>query len=163
MYNETKVEALRTLKRVEDAFHVPPSTIDVIRDGITDIELLRDRDERLEEMWAQFADIPMDPETECIEAPFMGWGPGVHREEIWHWFDKRHSKGVAYLLYGDGAAIDSTEKIRRIEALCKECGSADCVYNKAGRCMYPRVHEAEPVITELDGCKNYLYIGGGVI
>ncbi len=29
----------------------------------------------------------------------MGWDAGIHREEIWHWFDVRHSKGVAYLLY----------------------------------------------------------------
>ena len=41
----------------------------------------------------------MNPETECIEEPFMGWGAGIHREEIWHWFDQRHSKGVVYLLY----------------------------------------------------------------
>ena len=46
-------------------------------------------------MWASFADVPMDPETECIEEKFMGWEPGTSREEIWHWFDERHSKGVA--------------------------------------------------------------------
>ena len=43
-------------------------------------------------------------ETECIEVPFMGWGVGIHREEIWHWFDVRHSKGVAYLLYGSSVS-----------------------------------------------------------
>lgn len=26
---------------------------------------------------------------------------GTEREEIWHWFDERHPKGVAYLLYGE--------------------------------------------------------------
>ena len=34
----------------------------------------------------------------------MGWGVGIHREEIWHWFDVRHSKGVAYLLYGSSVS-----------------------------------------------------------
>lgn len=26
---------------------------------------------------------------------------GTEREEIWHWFDERHPKGVTYLLYGE--------------------------------------------------------------
>jgi hypothetical protein len=131
----------------------------VIREGITDIELLRDRDERLEEMWAQFADIPMDPETECIEAPFMGWGPGIHREEIWHWFDKRHSKGVAYLLYGD-CTPGSKENSCLAETDCKECGSFECVYNKSGRCVYSGIHGAAPTITDFGHCKNHLHVGG---
>lgn len=60
----------------------------------------RFNDQQLEEMWERFGDIPMNPETECIEQPFMHWTEGTHREEIWHWFDERHSKGVYYLLYG---------------------------------------------------------------
>lgn len=42
-----------------------------------DIETLQDRDEDLEELWASFADVPMNPETECIEEKFMGWEPGT--------------------------------------------------------------------------------------
>lgn len=60
------------------------------------------KDNELEEMWAAFDDVPMNPETECIEEQFMGWPPGTHREEIWHWFDEQHSKGVVHLLYGLG-------------------------------------------------------------
>lgn len=157
MLSYEKKQALAELDRI--AGLIPPSVYETIKEGILDIELLRDRDARLEDLWSQFADVPMNPETECIEAEFMGWGPGIHREEIWHWFDKRHSKGVAYLLYGDAALVSNTEKIRHIEALCRKCGSADCIYNKSCRCIYPRVHETAPVITELDGCKNYLYIG----
>ena len=36
----------------------------------------------------------MNPETECIEA-HSWWGVGIHREEIWSWFDQRYSKGIA--------------------------------------------------------------------
>lgn len=57
-------------------------------------------DAELEELWGEFGDIPMNPETECIEEPFLGFPAGTNREEIWHWFDDRHSKGVVYLLYG---------------------------------------------------------------
>lgn len=36
---------------------------------------------------------------------------GTEREEIWHWFDERHPKGVAYLLYGEEKSDeDRTEK-----------------------------------------------------
>ena len=78
---------------------IPYKDYCTIMDGLQEIETLRDRDEELEELWEKFADVPMNPETECIEEPFMGWGAGIHREEIWHWFDQRHSKGVVYLLY----------------------------------------------------------------
>ncbi len=61
---------------------------------------LKNRDERLEALWKQFADVPMNPDTECMEEDFLHFPAGTDREEIWHWFDERHSKGVAYLLYG---------------------------------------------------------------
>ncbi len=57
-------------------------------------------DAELEKLWAEFADVPMNPETECMEAPFLGFPAGTPREDIWHWFDERYSKGVASLLYG---------------------------------------------------------------
>lgn len=56
-------------------------------------------DKELEKLWEKFEDVPMDPVTECMEAPFLDFPAGTHREEIWHWFDERHSEGVAYLLY----------------------------------------------------------------
>lgn len=62
-----------------------------------------ERDVRLEELWAEFGDLPMEPVTECIEEQFLGFQAGTHREEIWHWFDERYSKGVAALLYGGEA------------------------------------------------------------
>lgn len=56
-------------------------------------------DKRLEELWDQLTDIPMNPETECIEADFIHFPARTHREEIWHWFDEKYSKGVYALLY----------------------------------------------------------------
>ncbi len=53
----------------------------------------------LEELWRQFGDVPMDPETECIEEAFLNFPAGTFREDIWHWFDQRHSKGIAHLMY----------------------------------------------------------------
>lgn len=63
-----------------------------VRDALEEIEALESRDKALEDLWEEFGDIPMDDETECMEAPFLNFPAGTHREEIWHWFDERHSK-----------------------------------------------------------------------
>lgn len=69
------------------------------------------KDKEIEKLWADFADVPMNPETECMEADFLHFPAGTHREEIWHWFDEKHSKGVHFLLYGpearSGMGIDT--------------------------------------------------------
>jgi len=57
-----------------------------------------ERDRHLESLWAELTDVPMDPETECMEAPFCFFSAGTHREDIWRWFDEHHSRGVSYLL-----------------------------------------------------------------
>ena len=64
------------------------------------MEIYKGRDAELEELWGQLDDIPMNPETECIEAPFLNFPAGTFREDIWRWFDENHSKGVAYLMNG---------------------------------------------------------------
>lgn len=75
---------------------------------------LSERDAVLELLWKQFAEVPMDPETEKTEAPFLhlpmsnddyfvSFDAGTPKEDIWLWFDERHSKGVLFLLYGNQA------------------------------------------------------------
>ena len=65
-------------------------------DSFEKIELT---DEVLEQLWQNFADVPMNPDTEKMEAWFLHFSAGTDREDIWKWFDQHHSKGVAYLLY----------------------------------------------------------------
>lgn len=57
-------------------------------------------DSEVEELWRSLDDVPMNPETERMEKPFLIFPAHTEREEIWKWFDKHHSKGIAYLLYG---------------------------------------------------------------
>lgn len=59
---------------------------------------LSTRDRELEELWEEFADVPMNPETEEMEEPFLHFPAGTNREEVWEWFDERYSRGVAKLL-----------------------------------------------------------------
>lgn len=55
-------------------------------------------DRELEKMWDEFTDVHVD-EDACLVNDWMYWEKGTHREEIWHWFDERHSKGVYWLVY----------------------------------------------------------------
>lgn len=57
-------------------------------------------DEDLEELWAEFGDVPMNPETECIESDWLHFPAGTNREEIWHWFEDTFDCRVADLMYG---------------------------------------------------------------
>ena len=51
---------------VMDELHrtIPYDAYCTVMDGLQEIETLQERDEELEEMWASFADVPMNPETE---------------------------------------------------------------------------------------------------
>lgn len=143
--NEYKEQAIEIVNRLYEENRLDSCDYYAIHDGLSEIELLRDRDEELEALWEQFGDIPMNPQTECIEAPFMGWGPGIHREEIWHWFDVRHSKGVAYLLYRNG--FDRTPEAARLlylKQLCTKCETLHCRFNYSGECRFALVHERKP-------------------
>lgn len=153
-----KDQAIQVLNSVNESGRLHYEEYSTIFDGLDEIDTLQDRDGELEALWAQFADVPVDPETDCIEDSFMGWMPGTHREEIWHWFDQRCSKGVAYLLYGDG--IDRTDQIAKavyLKQLCIECKSQTCRFNHGGECRFAMVHERKPRITDDDDCIDYAY------
>lgn len=53
-------------------------------------------------LWTEFGDIPMNPETECIEQAWHGFSAGTHREEIWHWFEETFQISVAEALMYSG-------------------------------------------------------------
>lgn len=58
-------------------------------------------DEILSILWDELGDIPFDDHANSdmtLATPWLCFSVGTEREEIWHWFDERHSKGVAWLL-----------------------------------------------------------------
>ena len=121
-------------------------------DSLT-IRSIEETDALMEKYWAEFVDVPMDPDTETMEEDFLHFPAGTDRETIWHWFDERYSRGVAHLLYQDG--VDRTDVIANLVYLrqfCIDCESEDCAYNHDGVCRYAMVHEKAPEITEEDGC-----------
>lgn len=76
----------------------PQECLEYQYDAFMDDENLTDAE--VEELWRSLDDVPMDPETERMEKPFLIFPSGTQRGEIWQWFDRHHSKGIAYLLYG---------------------------------------------------------------
>ena len=52
----------------------------------------------LEELWTQFADIPVDSDDH-LEEGFYIWEPGTPKLTIWHWFDSHYPKGIVYLVH----------------------------------------------------------------
>lgn len=158
---ECKNGAVEVANRLHQENRIDYGDYTALMDGLGEIDTLRDRDDELETMWAQFADGPINPETECIEEQFMGWGPGVSREEIWHWFDERHSMGVGFLLYK--VIPDFSMEVSHIlyqSKLCHECESSSCAFNHKGICRFSMVHERKARITDLDGCIDYDYSEG---
>lgn len=68
-------------------------------------------DAYFERLWASFDDAPFDDHDDADMTLSKGWHcfpVGTERKVIWHWFDECHSKGIAYLLRGEGTH-DSTD------------------------------------------------------
>ena len=124
------------------------------------IPTLAERDHMLESLWASIEDIPMDPDTECYEAPVLGFPEGTHREDIWQWFDNRHSRGVAYLLYSQDIPREKELKTYQplLDRLCPECLAELCCYNPSGRCLIPIAYGRSPRLND-DGCQDFCYKG----
>ncbi|MDX8367692.1 hypothetical protein [Cytobacillus sp. IB215665] len=65
-------------------------------------------DKELEEKWMELSDVPFDYQDDegvqdlSLSLDWFAFKKGVKKGEIWSWFDKRHSKGVGWLLYESG-------------------------------------------------------------
>lgn len=58
-------------------------------------------DEILEQFWEELEDVPFSENKDgelILEKDWLYFLAGTTREEIWHWFDDNHSKGVYWLL-----------------------------------------------------------------
>lgn len=52
----------------------------------------------VKDLWEEFGEVPMDPETEEIEESWKHFLPGTHREDIWYWFEEMFDISVAELM-----------------------------------------------------------------
>ena len=91
--------AINRLNDLDQTGGMEHSDYSLLFDAICEIDSLQDRDEQLEALWEDFGNVPFDFSSETITEDFLNFPAGTPREDIWHWFDERHSKGIAYLLY----------------------------------------------------------------
>lgn len=141
-------ELLSEIASAKESLGAPP---------ICRMDTLKQRDEKLREAFLQLADVPTNPDTEVMEAPFLHFPAGTSREDIWKWFDERYSKGIVDLLYYEG--IDHHPELQKLfhrRACCFECDSETCAYNPEGTCMYPVLYGEVPEFDE-EGCSGFLY------
>lgn len=54
--------------------------------------------EYVSNLWKEFGEVPVNPETGEIESEWHGFLIGTHREDIWHWFEEQFSISVAKLM-----------------------------------------------------------------
>lgn len=62
-------------------------------------------DKYLEHLWDSLEDVPVVKNSEMrtvIDCEWNWFCKGTDVEDIWMWFDRRHSKGVHYLMYERG-------------------------------------------------------------
>lgn len=52
----------------------------------------------IEDLWRTLTDVNIDSD-ESTEQNWFIFPKGTQKEYIWHWFDERYSKGVAWLLH----------------------------------------------------------------
>ena len=67
--------------------------------GALATEMKTEHYQAIKSLCQDFGDIPMNPETECIECDWNGFSAGTHREEIWHWFEEEFNIRVYDLMY----------------------------------------------------------------
>lgn len=112
------IDIINALQRENKLDYADYSTI---FDAINEFDTLTERDEELEALWEQLADVPANPDTEKLEEPYLHFPVGTDKEDIWRWFDKRHSQGVAYLLYRNS----KTDWFDEISERLRDCIGGD--------------------------------------
>lgn len=101
--SDTQWINLEKLKVLQDKGLVIP--------GDRPTDLIRKLDNLVEKIWNGLEDIPFYEEDseQYIEENYLDFEKGTSKEDIWHWFDERHSKGIYYLLYEYEANDQITE------------------------------------------------------
>lgn len=96
------------LKRQNDTGWIDLEELKILQDnnfvlpGDTPRDLQRRLDELLEKLWKGLEDVPFaeNQGMEYLDDCYLDFEVGeTTKEDIWHWFDDRYSKGIHYLLY----------------------------------------------------------------
>ena len=98
----TLEEAKKCIRIWEEHYHQRVILSRIARYSEAGTEYIRDKLNMglVKDLWKDFGDVPMDPDTECIEETWGFFHKGTHREEIWHWFEETFEVSVGGELMG---------------------------------------------------------------
>lgn len=113
-YGEQVREKYHEEKRKDDVIYIHASKIRIIDiynklkdgyvlDGNGNVKMTPQKlkDQKYEKLWEELEDVPFienkDKEL-VLDGKFLDFEKGTPVEEIWHFFDEKHSKGVGYLM-----------------------------------------------------------------
>ncbi len=73
----------------------------LIKQGDKTQDLEKKLDTLVEKVWEGLEDIPFyeKDSMQYIDEDYFEFKKGTEKEEIWHWFNENHSKGIHFLLY----------------------------------------------------------------
>lgn len=155
--SDLQAQAFDVLNDLYNQDVIDYSDYGTLYDALDEIPTLKERDEVIETLWGELENVLFDddnPEERdmVLMKEWRGFPAGTSREDIWHWFDERHSRGVYYLLYGEDVQRQRANKLMELAEMSIECETEDCAYYRDGLCRFALVNEKPPKITEDDGC-----------
>lgn len=95
-FMEAEYEAIQTYCEICE-YSITNEDLSVIksRDGGLEDSFIHWKEIYVKDLWEEFGNILMNPETEEIEESWEHFLPGTHRENIWHWFEEQYGISVA--------------------------------------------------------------------
>lgn len=123
-------------------------------------------DYQLEQAWMELENVPVN-EDEILDADAdLSYGirfdKGTPKEDVWHFFDKNHSKGVAWLLYEFDSNKDYSKNVE-----IGEIEESDYMYALYKRDedgeftdLYTDINSDIPMFDTVVDCLNYIKSNG---
>lgn len=146
--NDTEWIDLEKLKILQDKEYVLP--------GDTPIDLQKRLDKMLETLWEALEDVPFCEidGVEVLDDDYLDFEfETTTKEDIWHWFDERYSKGVHYLLY----EFENEDEKKQIEENSPICTTNELIeeLKKINILEYEKLQKIAYRLEMLD--KNYTF------
>ena len=73
------------------------------------------RMDSIRRLWGEFGDVPMDPDTECLEQSWHCFPEGTSRGDVWHWFEETFHISIAEDLMFPSLRVNLTSGERQTE------------------------------------------------
>lgn len=93
-FMETEYDAVQTYCEI-CGYSITNEDLEIIKSRGLEESYINWKQVYVKDLWEEFGEVPMNPETEEIEEVWKYFLPGTHREEIWHWFEEQFNVSVA--------------------------------------------------------------------